>query len=318
MKTDLLAALDGLAGCHLIDRLSPNTFLSGQIDDSKSPRKSSASLLHRIGPSGIVVYPDFSTVTSMNRDHRASVLADMRRIYDGHLRREFGTSQNLSDRIWRGRITFVVAATPDIDRYYSVFQVLGERFVMTRWHRPGGTEAAIRAMNQNTDQAKKDLKKAVHGLLALVMQETQREPAMSTDVQEMIAALAEFAVRGRTHVPRDGYRKEIIYNPEPEAPTRLGQQLAQLARGSAALGRRPHVAVEDFRLAQRAALDSIPAARRNVLDVVIAGGSVGDVVGPKSTIHYAEEDLECQGLLKDGELSQLASDLLDRAWVKRA
>ena len=25
---------------------------------------------------------------------------------------------------------------------YSVFQTLGERFVMVRWHRPGGVEAA--------------------------------------------------------------------------------------------------------------------------------------------------------------------------------
>src|SRR5664280_591376 len=33
MKTDLLAALDGLPTVHLIDCMTPNTFLSGQIKD---------------------------------------------------------------------------------------------------------------------------------------------------------------------------------------------------------------------------------------------------------------------------------------------
>src|SRR5262245_36010711 len=50
MKTDLLAALEGIPGVHLIDKITPNTFISGQLDDPKKPRKTSASLLHRIGP----------------------------------------------------------------------------------------------------------------------------------------------------------------------------------------------------------------------------------------------------------------------------
>ena len=186
---------------------------------------------------------------------------------------------------------------------------------MTRWHRPGGTEAAIKAMNQAKDRAKQDLRTAVHNLLATTTG-VEDEATISCEVQEMIAALAEFAVRGRTHVPRDGYRKEIIYSPEPEAPTRLGQQLAQLAKGSARLEKRLQVAPQDFRMAQRAALDSIPAMRRSVLDTLRDGRTLSDVPGPKSTVHYAVEDLQCQGLLDGEELSKLSFDLLDRAWLK--
>src|SRR6185437_15022595 len=102
MKTELIDALDGLPSVHLIDRVTPNTFLSGQIKDGKRPATTtSSSLLHRIGPSGIVLYPDFSTILSMNRAHRGSVLADMRRIYDGHLRKEYGTDENQSAHEWR-------------------------------------------------------------------------------------------------------------------------------------------------------------------------------------------------------------------------
>jgi len=312
MKTDLLAPLNGLEGVHLIDKLTPNTFLSGQVEDPKKRRTTSASLLHRIGPSGIVVYSDFSTLTSMNRDHRAGVLADMRRIYDGHLRKEFGTGENLTDREWRGRLTFVVAATPDIDRSYSVFQILGERFLMVRWHRPGGIEAALKAMNQDTTLAKKELSEAVQRMFKFVQAHIV-EPGLTSEAQHKIAALAEFAVRGRTHVPRSGYNKEIIYLPEPEAATRLAQQLAQLTKGSALLAGRSVAGVEDFRLAQRAALDCIPASRRIVLDALMDGRTVGDVNLPKATLHYAVEDLKSQGLIAGEGLSPLAMNLLNQA-----
>ena len=33
MKTELIEALDGLPGVHLIDQITANTFISGQIDD---------------------------------------------------------------------------------------------------------------------------------------------------------------------------------------------------------------------------------------------------------------------------------------------
>ncbi len=312
MKTELLTALDGLPNVHLIDKITPNTFLSGQIDDPKNPRKAPASLLHRIGPDGIIVYPDFSTVLSMHREHKASVLSDMRRIYDGQLRKEFGIANPSEEPEWRGRLTFCVAATPDVDRHYSIFQTLGERFVMVRWHRPGGIEAALEAMNQDTEEAREDLKRAVQGLLNRL---SKTEPKLSLELQRKIAALAEFVVHARTHVPRSGYSKEIIYLPEAEAPTRLAQQLAQLTKGSALLAGRREANEEDYELVKRAGLDCIPAMRRKVLDALIAGKDPRQLDLPGSTVHYALEDLELQGLVKKDDLSDWVYELLERAEV---
>src|ERR1035437_1626305 len=59
MKTDLLAALDGLPTVHLIDQMTHNTFLSGQIKVTEHQSQTSSSLLHRIGKSGFIVFPDF-------------------------------------------------------------------------------------------------------------------------------------------------------------------------------------------------------------------------------------------------------------------
>lgn len=309
LKTELLESLDGLPGIHFVDQITPKTFLSGQIEDpKKKPNQTSPSLLHRIG-SGILVYPDFSTVLSMSRDNRGSVLADMRRIYDGHLRKEYGTADRMGEREWRGRITFAVAATPHIDTYYAVFQTLGERFVMIRWGRPGGVEAALSAMNQNQTEARALLKAAVHRMFSGL---PRVEPTLSNDAQLQVAALAEFAVRARTHIPR-GYSKEIIYVPEAEAPTRLGQQLAQLAKGSALLGLRNIVTVEDLDLVRRVAFDCIPASRRKVLDAMRFHQDLSRIGLPASTLKCAIEELQSQQLVSDKWLSQCAVGLLQKA-----
>jgi hypothetical protein len=308
MKTDLLAALGGLPTVHLIDRVTPNTFLSGQIKDGERLQsRNSSSLLHRIGASGIIVYPDFSTILSMNRTHRGSVLADMRRIYDGHLRKEYGTDDDHREHEWKGRITFAVATTDEVDRHYAVFQTLGERFVMVRWGRPGGIEAALKAMNQDCEGRAADLRTAVHRLVTGV---SKHEPELSPELQQRIAALAEFAVRGRTHIHRNGRSKEIEYVPEPEAATRLAQQLAQLAKGSALVMQHAGVEDDDYRLVKRVAFDCIPAPRRRLIDALIRGEKS---TGAASTLSYAKQELEALALLSDDALSDFARDLLRQA-----
>jgi hypothetical protein len=134
-------------------------------------------------------------------------------------------------------------------------------------------------------------------------------------MQGRIVALAEFAARARTHMPRDGYTKDIKYVPEPEASTRLSQQLGQLAKGSAVLAGRLTANDADCKVAVRAGKDSIPATRRKIIAALIARKTLSDVDLPDSTRFYATEDLECQGLLQGGVLSPLARDLLHQASI---
>jgi hypothetical protein len=311
MKTELLNALEGLTGVHLIDKVTANTFISGQIAEP-GKQKGEPSLLHRVGASAILIYPDFSTVLSMKRDDRGGVLADMRRIYDGHLRKEFGTSEEV--RQWTGRITFVVAVTSQVDSHYAVFQTLGERFVMIRWHRPGGKEAALRAMNQDSVAIRSDLKRSVHKLFAALH---HGEIDVSGSLQMQLAALAEIAVRARTQIGRD-HSKQINSIPEPEAATRLAQQLCQLAKGSARLSGRCNVSSEDLALTRRVAFDCIPPARRAILEALAQGRNLGNLDLPGSTLSYSREDLESVGLLRGQELSGLAGSLLDDAGLLAA
>jgi hypothetical protein len=142
-----------------------------------------------------------------------------------------------------------------------------------------------------------------------------KPPCLPEELQHTIAALCEFAVRARTHVPRNGYSKDIIYVPEPEAATRLAQELAQLAKGSALLAGRAVANEEDYTVACRAGLDCIPAMRRKILVALIAEGDIKRVNMPASTLRYATEELESQELLVGGALSPLAQDLLGMAGI---
>ena len=212
-------------------------------------------------------------------------------------------------------ITFLVAATPDVDRFYSIFQSLGERFVMVRCDRAGGPEAALAAMRQNRIEARRELKSAVHSLLGVL---PRIEPVLLRAIEGKLAALAEFVVRARTHVQRDGYNKrEIGYLPEPESPTRLAQQLCQLSKGSAVLDHRFFVLDKDYRLVCRVGMDCIPAIRLKILDYLGTRDESEVNKLPGSSRTYAEEELRLVRLISGSgtraELSQEALDLLAAA-----
>jgi hypothetical protein len=305
MKTELLNGLKQLKGVHFIDQITANTFISGQIVEGGKEGEAPPGLLNRIGKDGIMVYPDFSTVLAMKQEARASILADMRRIFDGELRKEYGTGNNMAARKWTGRMTFAVGATPDVDTHYAVFQSLGERFVMIRWGRPDGIQSALRAMNQDGKTAQQELQEAVRSLFEAL---PVLEPKVSETIQNQIAALADIVTRARTHVQRSGYTKEMLYAPEPEAPTRLSQQLNQLAKGSALLGGRESVDTSDFEIVRRVGFDCIPTTRRRVIQALIRREDPKGIV-PDSSLSYLLGDLEAVGLVQARDLSQAAKEL---------
>jgi hypothetical protein len=304
MKTELLKGLDGLPNVHSIDAVTSKTFISGQIrEEGKGDPARPSSLLQRIGPKGIVLCLDFSTILALKSDDRQAVMADMRRIYDGELKKEFGTSDEVPR--WKGRITFAVAVTDEIDRHYGVIQSLGARFVMIRMGR-GNHEAAMRAMLQDPAEVTSDIQRAVHSLFTGLGTES---PELSKGMLTRLAALADFAAMARSYVPRDGRTKQLESDPQAESATRLSQQLAQLAKGSAILDGRNAVSETDYGVAIRVAFDSIPANRRSVLNHFLRGDRLAMKAATKS---YAIDDLEALGLLEDSALTSDAKMLVDR------
>ncbi len=317
MKTDFLESFRDLPGVHFVDEVTTNTFLSGKVDERGKKRTKPAGWLHRIGKDGVLIAADFSTFTS-NPKTLAVILSQLRRIYDGNFSREFGTDENLQERSWRGRLTVFAGAVPDVDRHYSLFQSLGERFVRVRWPRAGGVETGLRAM-RHTVNVSEELRGAVHALMLPVLSTTQAAPVIPEDIERKIANLSEFIALARTYVERDGYSREASGVPITEGNTRLPQELCQIARGSALLDRRTEVNDDDYELVCRVAFDSLPPARAAVLRALIDGKSPHSLGLPKATIDRAMEDLQFAGIISVGPVgSQLlaaAENLLFGAGV---
>lgn len=319
LKTVLLTSLDGLPETYIIDQLTPKTFISGYRPNDEEGEEQPSGLLFRIGDTGKIICPDFSTILAINREHRASILSDFRRIYDGCLRKEFGTGGNMKEREWRGRITFMAAGTGDVDRHYSLFSSLGERFLLIRWPR-SGMEAAQRAVTQDMKVVQQQVCDAVRSLLSGL--EGQNPAVPSEMEQNRIPALGDFIAYCRTPVVRNSRgAREIIDVPEAESATRISQQLCQLAKGSAALDRRVVVNEQDYAMVVRVAFDCMLPARRKVLSAilpseVLPGAFAQDASMPDTTRRYAMEDLVALGVLHELEhdiLSERSIFQLDKA-----
>jgi hypothetical protein len=303
--------------------ISENTFLSG-FYGHQSP-----GMLEKVGPvtengqsyttngNAVLLVKDFTTVLSMRREKRSAILGQLREIHDGEFKRDFGTGVT---KIWRGRVTVVAAVTPVLDRYYSIFSVLGERFLQVRWHRPNSPEAGEWAIVQQGSEG--DIRREAREAIQETFKSARRDaPRLTAEQGKRIASLAEVVALGRTHIFRSGYgNREIEYVPESEANTRISKGLAAIARGVAGLHGRKTVAEQDLQDAMRVGFDTLPDARRRLLLVASNRQNIADV-----PIHRTVRDRACEEmgaldiLIQDGgswQITQRVGGLLSIAAPK--
>jgi hypothetical protein len=261
-KTETTRILSGIAG-H-VDDLTASSLLSWT--KGKTPRPT--GILTRIGERGILTVGDFSTVLAMsNKGGRDQLFANLRRVYDGHLTRDLGNAEE--PLRWRGRLTILACCTPVIDQYAAHADALGPRWLYYRFGRK--STASKRAMgNVARGESVRDARSQAAELAAAILKPVAVRARSIRIPQPLGAALVETAIvacLGRAAVPRNGYgRRDIEGIAVPEDPPRLVKQLEQLVGGLLALGMDEHRALA---LARRAALDSMPQARRGALEALV-------------------------------------------------
>lgn len=81
-KTEILNALAMLRHVCLAAVLTEASLLSG-TSKRETAKEAKGGLLREIGPFGVLLLKDFTSILSMNRDPRAALLAALREIYDG-------------------------------------------------------------------------------------------------------------------------------------------------------------------------------------------------------------------------------------------
>jgi hypothetical protein len=299
--TTSIMGASGLDQVILLSDVSENTFLSGFYGHKqpglleKIGETKSEGTKHTTSSNLIMLVKDFTTVLSMRRDKRGAILSQLREIHDGMFKRDFGTGET---KIWQGRATVIAAVTPILDRYYSIFTTLGERFLQVRWHRPDSEEAgewAIRQQGQETE-IRQQICEPVSAIFKTALKEAAR---LTPEMEKRIASLAEVVALGRTHVFRNGYgNREIEYVPEAEANTRISKQLAAIARGIASLNGHPSVTEEEFGDVVRVAFDCLPDARRRLLEAVLRGENPASVSMAPVVRSRLSEDLKALGILE--------------------
>lgn len=295
------AGLDSIA---VLSDVTENTFLSG-FYGHKDP-----GLLEKLGPTesagnihtttgdGVFLVKDFTTVLTMRRDKRGAILSQLREIHDGQFRKDFGTGVT---KIWKGRISIVAAVTPVLDQYYAIFNVLGERFLQVRWHRPDSAEAGEWAIAQQGHE--EEIRLACQNAIQPIFTDSLSiPPILSKDMTSRLAKLAEIVAVGRTKVMRGNFGgREIEFVPEPEANTRIAKGLAAIARGVAAMNKHSPVEEQDLQDAFRVGMETLPELRRQLIVAALHGEDVSAMRGPRTTRQREVEELQALGVFRERE-----------------
>lgn len=281
----------------------PNVYVMGDLTERtliSGFKKGGTGLLHAIGDSGILLFKDFTTILSKRPDSKAEIVAQLREVYDGMFQRMTGTQYSVAP--WKGKITVLAAVTPVIEQHWGLMRELGERFMAVRWPRGKGVDVAKFALRQRGKE--KHITRTMQDLIVRLISPStlQTPPVLPEQYVNTCVNMAEAVAIMRGIVPRHGGH-EISGSPMIEAPTRLSKSLGYLVTANAAMMRR-QVIPEDFQLARRCALDTMPSNRRKLLEHIPLRQPVGtaklltDTGMPATSATRHAEELESLGVLK--------------------
>jgi hypothetical protein len=262
-KTEHLNSLIDVPIVYMTSSLTPHSLISGaNWKDGADP-----SLIPKLH-NRVMVIKDFTAILGMRDSDKEEIFAILRDAYDGRCGKVFG---NGIERSYESRFTVLGAVTPRIYDLSGNHASLGERFLKFgighNLHHTSEQEIirrAIRNINRSV-QMQEELADATSAFLTRTV-DTSRIPSLTEDLENKLMNLAMFGARMRGSVSRDTYRNDIITSrPTAEIGSRLGIQLAKLAKALAMVHGRKTVAVEDYTLVKKIMLDTIPQRGEDVL-----------------------------------------------------
>ena len=260
-KTEVLRSFKYLENkVFITSKLTAKSFISGKQTKDFDP-----SLLPKLNNKTLII-KDFTSILSMRSDAREIVFSDLREAYDGYLDKDFG---NIGHKGYYSHFSILAGVTPVLDKYTSVQQNLGERFLKIRLNESDTDAKVKRAIDNENKQ--EQMREELADVVKRFYNQTFniRDVKLPQKIQNRLVDLANFVAICRTTVSRDPYRKNILtYLPEYEVPTRIGIQLKKLGRGLAAIRRKKEIGEEEFRILKRVGLDTIPKKVRVLLEIL--------------------------------------------------
>lgn len=294
-KTGFLNAIFDLPMIVPISNLTTNTFMSGMQN------KGETSLLPQIN-NKILVFKDWTTILSLNFDARNEIMAQLREIYDGRVKKVYGNGKVVD---WVGKVGLIAGSTAAVDLAQQMHTTLGERFLQYRITMPERKEVASRVLfnNSKKEEMRKELANAYFAFMKGIKIPDEL-PIASIEVRQEIINLADFATKARSGVIRDSsFKKEVIYVPGAEMPTRPVEQLDTIATAYVVANGGKFME-EDMTTVYKIALDSIPQTNKMVMTVMAAGdeqdtAEIASMLGyPTGPIRMYLENLALLGVCK--------------------
>lgn len=304
-KSEIISALSSAPGVWPLSSLTPQTLLSGFEKKGKAAASAPpASMLLQIGEFGILAFKDLTTLLTMYHAARAEIIGQLREVADGRTEKSFGNGLRVE---WSGKLGLVAGVTPVIDEQHAFLSVMGERFLLYRMPVVARDAITRRALTRRAGEA--ELRERIQSTVGRFLAQFQGVGRLDLpdEYTEPLVALADMVTRARSGVARDWQTRDMLYLPEPEAPTRFAKQVAQLMAAMLAMGVKPG---EAWRLARKVGWDSVPAARYQVIGLLAHDGgtvtnqTLQEQTGlPATTIVRVVEDLVALGMIdrwKDG------------------
>jgi putative DNA primase/helicase len=259
-KSEIITATTKAPSVWSLSSLTPQTLLSGFERKGKDDRPP-ASMLLQIGSFGILAFKDLTTVLTMHREARAQIIGQLREVADGKTEKSFGNGLRVE---WEGKLGLIAGVTPVIDEQHAFLAVMGERFLLYRMPEVTRRAVARRSLERRGREA--ELRERISSMVAEFLGRFRNVDRLELPdhFTERLITLADIVTRARSGVARDWQSRDILYLPEPEAPTRLAKQIAQLMAAMLVIGVDE---AEAWRLARKVGWDSVPAVRTSVMRV---------------------------------------------------
>lgn len=259
-KTEILGSLLDMPKMYPVSLITPNTFLSG------FPGKGDTSLLPKVNGK-ILMFKDWTSILSMNKENRNEIMGQLREIFDGHLKKPFGNGKVAE---WRGKVGVLAGCTPAVDLAAQMHASLGERFIYYRLNMPDRLEVARRVLSNNdkVETMRLEMRDALYAFMKGVSTATE-VPELTEELKEDLIKVANLSTLARSGVIRDyGPKKEVVYVPSPEMPTRIVQQLSTIATALMMVNGGTYDKEVDKPILTKIAMDSIPQTNRMVMEVL--------------------------------------------------
>jgi hypothetical protein len=319
-KTELVNSLSYLPHIHWAGDLTKPGLLSGK-PNRDGDMELTGGLLHEVGEFGFMLFPEFSSVLSVEHRSQDSVLGLMRQIYDGRVTRSIGSEDGAKHLMWTGKGSIIAASAPGIDSKRHMIQEMGERFIYKRLEFTREDRDAVgklQGRNRNKwQQMRGELAAAVKTLLLPVIGNVPTIELADTEA-ERLRLLSDFSGQCRSAVERNTHweRQAEETHQQEVGGGRLFNSMSELFAGMLAIG---CVYADTWTALENVMWDSVPYLRTQIIRTLarltepgsrdyvrsirklaegIADGLSDGRYIPERAVARAAEDLAMQGVVE--------------------